>query len=232
MDNTEKRLVSSAKIAVVPVILIWLIHLIKIAGGFHWNRFGVFAREVDGIAGIFLSPLLHGDFQHLFSNSIPLFFLVTLILFFYPRVASISFVLIYLITGLAVWLFSRGGVYHIGASGVIFGMVSFVFWNGVFRKSIKSVILSLVIIVMYGGGGYFAGLVPGQDGISWESHLFGAITGILVSFILKNNIEKDEKEQDPWEGEDYTPNKYFLERDSFDKTMDQRRRERELNLWD
>jgi len=215
--NTEKRLFSAAKIAAVPVLVIWVIHIIKTVGHFHWGRFGIFPREVDGIAGIFLAPFIHGDFPHLLSNSVPLFFLTVLILFFYPRVANISLVLLYLVTGFLVWLFARQ-VYHIGASGVVFAMISFVFWNGVFRKNMKSIILALVIIVMYGGS--FAGIVPGEEGISWESHLLGAVTGILVSFMFRNSIEPDEVEHDPWEGEDYTPTEYFLNRDAFDKNKD------------
>lgn len=224
MVNTEKKLLSAVKTASVPVMIIWILHIIKVIGNFHWGRFGVFPREIDGLAGIIFSPLIHGDFQHLFSNSIPVFFLVTMILFFYEKIALISITAIYLITGLLVWLFAREGVYHIGASGVVYGMVSFVFWNGVFRRSMKAVILSLVIIIMYSG--YFAGIVPGQEGISWESHLMGGLTGIVVSFIFKNNIEEDEVEHDPWENDDYTPTDYFLDRDSFDKTSDQRRQDR------
>lgn len=219
--NTEKRLYASAKIAAVPVVLLWVLHIVKTLGHFQWGRYGIYPREVDGIAGIFLSPFIHGDFQHLLSNSVPLFFLTAMILFFYPRVANISLVLLYLVTGLLVWLFARP-VYHIGASGVVFGMISFVFWNGVFRRNIKSIVLALVIIIMYGGT-YFTGIAPGEEGISWESHLLGAITGIFVSFIFRNQIEPDEVEHDPWEGEDYTPTDYFLERDIFDKTKEERR---------
>jgi membrane associated rhomboid family serine protease len=221
--NTEKRLFADAKIAAVPVAIIWAIHLIKTLGHFHWGRFGIYPREIDGIAGIFLAPLIHGDWQHLLSNSVPLFFMTVLILFFYPRVANITLILLYLITGLLVWLFARQ-VYHIGASGVVFAMISFVFWNGVFRKNLKSIVLSLVIIVMYGGS-YFTSLVPGEQGISWESHLFGAITGAFVAFLFRKQIEPDEVEHDPWEGEDYTPNEYFLERDIFDRTKEERKRE-------
>jgi membrane associated rhomboid family serine protease len=212
MAHTEKNLINAVKTAAVPVLLIWVIHIIKVAGNFHWGRFGVFPRELDGIAGIFFAPLIHGDFQHLLSNSVPLFFLTSMILFFYKRVAVISLLLLYFITGLLVWLFARQ-VYHIGASGVVYAMVSFVFWNGVFRKNLKSVVLALVIVVMYGS--YFVGIVPNQPGISWESHLLGGLTGIVVSFIFRNQFEEDEIEHDPWENEDYTPTDYFLDRDAF-----------------
>jgi len=230
MINTEKRLISAVKTAVIPVMFIWIIHFVKLIGNFQWGRFGVYPRETDGLAGIVLSPLIHGDFQHLFSNSIPIFFLVALILFFYRKVALISITAIYLITGLLVWLFAREGVYHIGASGVVYGMVSFVFWNGVFRRSMKAIILSLVIIVMYSG--YVAGIVPGQEGISWESHLMGGLTGILVSFLFKNNIEEDEVEHDPWANDDYTPREYLLDRDSFEKTREQKRNDQSGNRND
>lgn len=219
MANTEKNLINAVKAAAIPVVLIWVIHIIKVAGNFHWGRFGVYPRELDGIAGIFFAPLIHGDFQHLLSNSVPLFFLTSMILFFYKRVAVISLVLLYFITGLLVWLFARQ-VYHIGASGVVYAMVSFVFWNGVFRKNLKSVVLALVIVVMYGS--YFVGIVPNQPGISWESHLLGGLTGIVVSFIFRNQFEDDEIEHDPWENEDYTPTDYFLDRDAFERNKNDR----------
>ena len=220
--STEKRLLESVKLAAWPVGVIWLIHIIQQLGHFHWGRFGVFPREADGIPGIFLAPLLHGDFQHLLSNSVPLFFLTAMILFFYRRVAVVSFVMLYFITGLLVWLFARQ-VYHIGASGVVYAMVSFIFWNGIFRRNLKSIVLALVVTVMYSG--YFAGIVPGREGISWESHLLGAMTGVVVSFVLRRNIEPDEIEHDPWENDDYTPKDYFLDRDIFDRSREDRNRQ-------
>jgi membrane associated rhomboid family serine protease len=219
--STHKKLIESVKIAAVPVGVLWVIHIAKTLGNFQWGRFGIFPREVDGIAGIFLAPFIHGDFQHLLSNSVPLFFMTALILFFYPRVANVSMLLLYIVTGFLVWLFGRQ-VYHIGASGVVYAMIAFVFGNGIFRRNMKSIVLALAVIVMYSG--YFAGVVPGKEGISWESHLLGAVTGFIVAFIFKNQVEPDEVEHDPWEGEDYTPKDYFLERDIFDKTKEERKR--------
>jgi len=212
--NTGKRLISAAKTAFMPVMILWIVHLIKVLGNFQWGNWGIFPREIKGLYGIFLAPWIHGDFSHLLSNSVPLFFLTTLILFFYQRVAITSFILLYLLTGALVWVFARP-VYHIGASGVVYAMVSFVFWNGIFRRNMKSVVLALVVMIMYSG--YFAGIVPGEKGISWESHLLGAISGIVVSFMMKNYIESDEVEVDPWKDEDYTPKDYFLDRDAFDR---------------
>ncbi len=212
--NSGKKLFSAAKTAFIPVLLLWIVHFIKILGQFEWGDWGIFPRQVHGLYGILLAPWIHGDFTHLLSNSVPVFFLTTLILFFYQRIAIPSFILLYLLTGLLVWVFARP-VYHIGASGVVYAMVSFVFWNGIFRRNMKSIVLALVVTVMYSG--YFAGIVPGEKGISWESHLLGAISGILVSFFMRDYLESDEVEEDPWKDDDYTPKDYFLERDAFDR---------------
>ena len=205
-----------------PLIFIgfmWLIHIVKVLGHFKWDQYGVHPREIDGLPGIILSPLLHGSFQHLFSNSIPLFLMMTLLLLFYSKVAKIVFVAIYILTGITVWLFARP-VYHIGASGVVYGLISFVFWSGVFRKNFRSVILSVVIVFLYSG--YIAGVFPGKPQISWESHLLGALVGILIAFLVKNVEEEheiaDKKREleydEPYEEE------YFFERDVFDKKND------------
>ena len=126
--------------------------------------------------------------------------------------------MIYILSGAAVWCFARP-VYHIGASGIVYGLISFIFWTGIFRRNNKSIILSLVIVVMYSG--YFYGIVPNQDGISWESHLFGAVVGVFVAFILKDLVEPSTERRDPWinESDEVT---HYLRRDQFDYTKAQR----------
>jgi len=195
------------------IVLMWVAHIIKIVGGFNWDIYGVHPREADGLAGILASPLLHSGFKHLSSNTIPLFLMFTLIMLFYPKVSKISFVAIYILTGVAVWFFGRS-VYHIGASGVVYGLISFVFWSGIFRKNFKSVILSIVIIFLYSG--YIAGVFPGKPGISWESHLLGALVGVLVAFVVRK--VKEEHEIEDQRREMYTENyeeNYFFDRDIF-----------------
>jgi len=203
----------------------WLVHIIKVFGHFDWNRYGVHPREIDGLLGIILSPLLHSSFQHLFSNSIPLFLMMTLIMLFYPRVAKLSFFTIYILTGVSVWFLARSvynthPLYHIGASGVVYGLISFVFWSGVFRKNFRSIILSVVIVFLYSG--YIAGVFPGKPGISWESHLLGALVGILVAFIVRNVEEEHEKADKRRELEYEEPyeESYFFDRDIFDRDGD------------
>ncbi len=130
-----------------------------------------------------------------------------------------SFVFIYLLTGFSVWLFGRS-VYHIGASGVVYGLVSFIFWSGIFRRNIKSIVLALIVTILYSG--YLQGIVPFQEGISWESHLLGGIVGIIVAFLFKGIIEQDEEQPDPWANES-TDQEYYLARDTFEMTKEERR---------
>jgi len=172
-----------------------------------------------GCRGVLFAPLIHDDFKHLISNSAPVFVLSFIIMYFYRRVAARSMMMIYLLTGFAVWLFARK-VFHIGASGVVYGLLSFVFWSGVFRRSIKSIILALIVTVLYSG--YLGGILPNQPGISWESHLLGAIVGIFTAYWYKEEIEADDKPQPPsWEGESQEAS-YFLDRDVFEKTKAER----------
>jgi len=197
------------------VILMWVAHIVKVVGGFNWNIYGIHPRDPDGVFGIIMSPLLHSGFKHLSSNTIPLFLMFTLIALFYPKVAKISFVAIYLLTGVTVWFFGRD-VYHIGASGVVYGLISFVFWSGVFRKNIRSVFLSMIIVFLYSG--YIAGVFPGKPGISWESHLLGALVGVLVAFVVRN-IKEDHEIEDQRK-EQYTEHyveRFYFDRDIFEK---------------
>lgn len=182
----------------------------------HW---GIFPREIDGLIGIITAPLVHGSWEHLISNSVPLFVTTTMIHFFYKRVAWPSFFLIYLLTGSAVWMFGRS-VYHIGASGVVYGLIAFIFGSGIFRRNIKSIILALVVTILYSG--YLGGVLPFQEGISWESHLLGGIVGVLIAWFMKGIIEKDEEQHDPWADEEHAEKEHFLPRDTFQKTKEER----------
>lgn len=127
--------------------------------------------------------------------------------------------MVYFLTGAAVWMFGRS-VYHIGASGVVYGLISFIFWSGVFRRNIKSIVLALIVTILYAG--YLEGIVPMKEGVSWESHLLGAIAGIFVAFFLKGLIERDEEIRDPWANESEEPTAYFFPRDVFEMTRAER----------
>lgn len=213
------------------ILVIWGIHLIQLLPGIDLKFLGVYPRAFFGLKGILFAPLIHADFQHLIHNSTPFFVLSVMIMFFYKRVAVRSIIMIYLLTGLSVWLFARP-VFHIGASGVVYGLVSFVFWNGIFRRNLKSIVLALIVTFLYSS--FLLGVLPNQEGISWESHLMGGIIGIFASFWYKDEIEKDEKKEVPsWEREPQpTDHSFFLDRDVFDKTKEERKREQRNDLPD
>ena len=140
-----------------PLIL-WIIYLISYIFNIDLTRMGLLPRNLIGLLGIVTSPLIHADFSHLISNTIPLTILGVIIFSFYPKVSYILFIFIYILTGLLVWIFARQ-VFHIGASGVVYGFVSFLFFSGIFRRDNKSIALALVITFLYGG--LVWGMIPG-----------------------------------------------------------------------
>jgi len=178
-----------------PAVL-WVVHLLSLLFNEDLSKLGLLPRNLIGLLGILTSPLIHADFSHLISNTIPLIILGWIIFYFYPKVSYILFVFIYFVTGLLVWIFARQ-VYHIGASGIVYGFVSFLFFSGIFRRDNKSIALALVITFLYGG--LVWGMIPGWKGISWESHLFGAITGLIAAYLFRK-IDPPSKKYD-WEDE-------------------------------
>lgn len=164
-------------------LLLWIIHIISKLINIYPYKLGVYPRHLSGVIGIITSPLIHSTYSHLISNSVPLAVMGLGIFYFYPKAAYRVFTFVYFCTGLLVWLFARE-VYHIGASGIVYAFVSYLFFSGIFRRDNKSITLSLIVIFLYGG--LVWGVLPGIEGISWESHLFGAITGIIAAFIFRN----------------------------------------------
>jgi len=207
----------------VFIVVLWVIHTVSFILGIHLGYLGVLPRDWSGLIGIITAPLIHGEWQHLISNTVPLAALCAVLFLFFRRVAVKSFLLIYLLSGIGVWLFARPHTHHIGASGVVYGLISFVFWSGVFRRNVRSIVLALIMLVMYSG--YFPGIVPGEEGVSWESHLLGAIVGILIAWIFKERIEEDEVVQPVYESAE--PERYFLPRDVFDRTLAEREAEQD-----
>ena len=177
-------------------VVLWVVHLLSLLFNEDLSKLGLLPRNLVGLLGILTSPLIHADFSHLISNTIPLIILGWIIFYFHPKVSYILFIFIYLVTGLLVWIFARQ-VYHIGASGIVYGFVSFLFFSGIFRRDNTSIALALVITFLYGG--LVWGMIPGWKGISWESHLFGAITGFVAAYLFRK-IDPPKKKYD-WEDE-------------------------------
>lgn len=201
-EDEKKHLYLSIFMPLVFVAFMWLVKIFEFATGISLAAYGVYPRHIEGLRGILFSPFIHGDWQHLFSNTFPFLILSFLMIFNYRRVAFKSFVFIYLVSGLLVWIFGRES-HHIGASNLVYGFAFFLFWSGVFRKNMQSIALSLFVVFLYGG--IVWGLFPLDFHISFEGHISGAITGTICAFyfrkvdlppkiILEDEDDEDESE--------------------------------------
>ena len=174
----------SVYIVISFVLLLWAVKAVELATGISFSYLGILPRTLKGTIGIFTGPLVHGDVLHLLSNTLPILLLGILLFYFYHRIAIEIFIWIYLVTGFWTWLIARNA-YHIGASGLVYGMASFLFFSGIIRKSRPLMTISAIIIFLYGGMVY--GIIPDavEFNVSWESHLMGAIVGVLLAIIFR-----------------------------------------------
>lgn len=167
---------------VMFIILLWLVKMVEIVFDYPLYNLGVYPRHVKGIVGVFTAPLIHADFSHLISNSIPLFVLGSGLFYYYRTVAYKIFFLILFATGFWVWVSARPS-YHIGASGVVYGLASFMFVSGAIKKNMSLAAFALVVVFLYGN--MIWGVLPVLPHISWESHLMGAIAGVVMAIYYK-----------------------------------------------
>ncbi|MEK6783098.1 MAG: rhomboid family intramembrane serine protease [Bacteroidota bacterium] len=171
--------------SVVPfrlVFLMWLSFSIEFFYGIDFGVLGIKPRSLIGIIGIFTSPMIHGNLAHLISNTVPLLFLGSVLFFFYERIGKTVFFRCYFYTNILVWLMSPRASYHIGASGLIYGLAAFLIFYGLLRHDLVAFLISLSVIFIYGG--IFYGILPTDPHISWESHLAGALVGTVTAFNL------------------------------------------------
>jgi membrane associated rhomboid family serine protease len=175
----RKKIFLSMLIPGIFVILMWLVKIVEVLFNLDFTRCGIFPQTLEGLPGIILSPLIHADFNHLFNNSLPLFLLGTALFFFYSEIAVKISLWTYFLTGLLVWLAGRDA-WHIGASGLVYGFASFLFFSGIIRKYFRLVALSLLIVFLYGSMVW--GIFPGvYKNVSWESHMLGLFSGIVLA---------------------------------------------------
>lgn len=231
MEERSGSLFESLIFPLIFVALMWLFAIIEHLFGMDMFWWGTYPRSIQGIKGIFLSPLLHSGFKHLLSNSVPFMVSGTFIVYFFRNVAFKVYGWMYFLTGVLVWMFARNmtdsghPVYHIGASGVVYAMVAFILFSGFFVRNRLSIVLSLVMVLLYSG--MIQGILPNQEGISWESHLLGAVIGALVASFYKKEIKSGHRAEN-WDDEPPTPEEpkfHFLSRDTFDKTKYERQNE-------
>lgn len=204
-ENEDKdRIYSSLFFSACFVLILWIVQIFQHISQIDLSVFGIFPGKTAGLKGILFSPLIHSGYSHLISNSITLFLLLFGMLYFYRNSALKVFFIIYFFEGILVWIFARPS-YHIGASGLLYGLAAFLFFSGVFRKDKRSISLSLLIVFLYGGMVW--GILPTDPKISFESHLFGAAIGIICAFIFRKNDPPEKYEWEEESEEDDTENK-------------------------
>jgi len=200
MHLENKKFVYSIIPSVIFVLILWLIKIIEWATGVSFAGLGVFPLTAKGLIGIVTAPLIHGDFSHLAANSVPLIILGSSLVYFYRDISLKVFLLIYFITGIWVWVFAREA-YHIGASGVVYGLATFIFVSGLIRRNTRLSALAMIVAFLYGSfvWGIFPEFFP-EKNISWESHLMGIVAGIVLALYFRK--EGPQREKYSWEFEE------------------------------
>jgi membrane associated rhomboid family serine protease len=178
--SSRKQLMASLLMPVLFVGVMWIVFGIEHIINIELYMYGLMPRTWFGLRGILFSPFLHGDLNHIVSNSLPMLILLFALISGYPKVALKTLLMVYFLSGIWVWIAARPD-YHIGASGIIYGLVSFLFFMGIFRKDKKSIALALLVTFLYGS--LIWGIFPVDPSISWEGHLLGGIAGIFAAIM-------------------------------------------------
>lgn len=192
------------KIAFYPFLflcIIWIVFLLEHFSTKGFASYGVLPRDSKGLLGIFTSVFIHSGWDHIISNSWPLMVLGMLLFFFYKKIAKQAFIWIWLISGIWLWIGGRNNdnypVYHMGASTLIYGLATFLFFSGIFRKHLSLMVVSALVTFLYGS--IMWGIFPLKTEISWEGHLFGSLAGILVAFNFRK--EGPQRKVYDWEND-------------------------------
>ncbi len=205
-SSDKKELFQSAFLPILFVVIIWFIKISEFYTESSFSNFGVKPRDAFGLVGIIFSPFLHSDFEHLVANSVPILILSVGIFHFYKQIAFKTIGLMWILTGLGVWIMGRSA-YHIGASGLIYAFTTFLFFSGILRRFMPLIAISLLVTFLYGS--LVWGIFPWEIGISWEGHLMGFLAGIVVAFYYK--FEGPQRKKYEWELDD--------EADEFDDSL-------------
>lgn len=201
-DNHFKFSTSVVLVPFLVVLLLWLLFWIEVRFHFDFSAFGIYPRTISGLLGVLFSPFIHGNLEHLYNNSIPLFILIAALFYFYQQHAIKILGLGILFSGMLTWIIARNA-FHIGASGLIYVLVSFIFFKGIFTKYYRLVALSLLVVLLYGSMVWYVFPNPLiEKNISWEGHLAGLLTGFVFAIRFEVPAYKKLAKYD-WERPDY-----------------------------
>ena len=201
-NNFEiRRMKYAAFFPVILLLLLWIIFLWEYIFQTDFSWLGVYPRSLSGLSGIFTEPLVHANAKHLFSNSFPLLFLSWTLFYFYKDLGYLVFPMLWILSGFVTWCIGRES-WHIGASGVIYGLSFFLFFSGILRKYIPLMAISILVVFLYGGSVWY--MMPVwelvDEKISWEGHLAGALSGFLCASLFRKY--GPQKPPDPFEDDD------------------------------
>ncbi len=201
-DNQFKFTAQTVLLPFISVLVLWIAFWAEIRLPGNFGEYGILPRDVTGLRGIIFSPFLHGSAEHLYNNSLPLLVLLAALSYFYHDRALKVLLLGILFSGLGTWLIGREN-YHIGASGVVYVLASFIFFKGIMTKYYRLVALSLFVVMFYGSMIWY--VFPDiEQGISWEAHLCGFLTGFGLAVRIRTPEYKKVIRYD-WERPDYDP---------------------------
>ena len=203
MDNRAERrkFLGSLIIPLILVAVMWAVMIIEMSLGFDLNRYGLIPHTAQGLLGILTLPFLHGNWEHLMANSVPVIVLGTALYYFYPTLANRVMLITYLASGLLTWCLGNPSTTHVGASALIYGLNLFLVVSGFIRGNRQLIVISLIMVFLYGS--FIWGMIPSlakPQNISWEGHLGGAIIGIVLAILLRK--EGPQKEIHHWEEDD------------------------------
>lgn len=166
------------------VVVLWISFLIDmVLVDISFYRYGIHPRTVEGLIGIVLSPFVHANLFHIISNTGPLFVLLSITVLFYGKNVFGIVTIIITLSGTLVWLFGRP-VYHIGASGLVYGLAGYLIVFGIYKRKVIPLVVSVFVALTYGVS-MITGLLPIFPGVSWEGHLFGAVAGLVTARVMR-----------------------------------------------
>jgi membrane associated rhomboid family serine protease len=203
MTKTQK-LYFSLDVVLYPlffVMIMWVVFWIEIRFSLDFTSYGIHPGRVDGLRGVFFGPFIHGSLKHLFNNSIPMLVLGTALFYFYRPVRWQVLLIGLIVTGLVTWIIGRPAN-HIGASGIVYLLASFLFFKGIISKQYQLTALSFAVVFVYGSLLWY--VFPSDPLISWEGHLSGFGVGVLLAFLMKSSTTVPTIKYD-WEQDDYRP---------------------------
>jgi len=197
------------------VLFLWIVFWFEVRFNFSFNSYGVYPRTLTGLKGVIFSPFIHSSMEHLYHNSIPLLVLSMALFYFYREISWKVIFYGILFSGLLTWSIGRPAN-HIGASGLIYVLMSFILFKGILAKYFRLIALSLLVVFLYGSMIWY--VFPVKENMSWEGHLSGLIVGLVFALYFRKSIAKPKKYN--WEEADYNEDddpflKHFDENGNF-----------------